>query len=60
MSRLSPHYLVGMFILLTITLAGAAIGRLLGMSASEGAYLTLLALAAVGWLVGRQTFRQGS
>ena len=60
MSRLSPYFMVGMFILLTIILAGAAAGRLLGMAASEGAYLTLVALAVVGWLVGRRTFRQGS
>lgn len=59
MSRLPPHFLVGMFILLTIILAGAAVGRLVGMLASEGAYLTLLALAIVGWLVGRRKYRQG-
>lgn len=60
MSRLPAHFLTGMFILLTIILAGAGVGRLVGMSASEGAYLTLLALAVVGWLVGRRTFRQRS
>ena len=36
MNRFRPHTLIGLFALLTFILAGAAIGRLLGLSASEG------------------------
>ena len=36
MIRLQPHFLIGLFTLMTLILAGAAIGRLLGLSASEG------------------------
>jgi hypothetical protein len=54
MSRFPLHFWLGGFALLTVLLAGAAIGRLSGLSAGEGAYLTLLLLALLGWLVGRR------
>jgi hypothetical protein len=54
MSRLPLHFWLGGFALLTVLLAGAVIGRLFGLSASEGAYLTLLLLALFGWLAGRR------
>lgn len=57
--RLPLNFFVGLFTLLTIMLAGAAIGRLLGLRADQGAYFTLLVLAAVGWLVSRRMFRKG-
>ena len=60
MIRLQPHFFVGLFTLLTVMLGGAAIGRLLSLSASEGAYLMLLTLAVVGWLVSRRMFRKES
>lgn len=50
---------IGFFALLTALLAGAAIGRLLGLSTSEGAYLTVLILALIGWLAGRRARCQG-
>lgn len=53
------HFSIGLFALLTGLLAGAAIGCLLGMSAREGAYLTALILALLGWLAGRRTRQQG-
>ncbi len=45
---------IGFFALLTALLAGAAMGCLLGLSASEGTYLTALVLALIGWLAGRR------
>jgi len=54
MKRFHSHTLIGLFALLTFILAGAAIGRLLGLSASEGIYLTTLMLAVVGWFIGRR------
>jgi len=53
MSRFRRHILIGVFALVTIVLAGASVGRLLGLSADEGAYLTVLLMAVVGWLAGR-------
>jgi len=58
MNRFQPHTLIGLFALLTFILAGAAIGRLLGLSASEGIYLTTLTLAVVGWFMGRRIRRR--
>ena len=59
MNQFRPHTLIGLFALLTFILAGAAIGRLLGLSASEGIYLTILTLVAIGWFMVRRIRRQG-
>jgi len=59
MNQFRPHTLIGLFALLTLILAGAAIGRLLGLSASEGIYLTILTLVAIGWFMVRRIRRQG-
>jgi hypothetical protein len=53
MNRFRLYTLIGFFAFLTFILAGTAIGRLLGLSASEGIYLTILTLAVVGWFMGR-------
>ena len=58
MSRIQPHILVGLFALLTLILVGAAIGRLVGLSAGEGAYLMVFGVAFVGWWIGRRASRQ--
>lgn len=58
MNRFQPHSLIGLFTLLTFILAGAAIGQLLVLSASEGIYLTTLTLAVVGWFTGRRMRRR--
>jgi ABC-type multidrug transport system permease subunit len=50
---MQPHVLVGLFALLTAIVAGAVIGRIIGVSAGEGMYLTALVLSAVGWFIGR-------
>lgn len=52
------HFSIGFFALLIALLAGAAIGHLLGLSESEGAYLTTLILALLGWLAGRRVNRE--
>lgn len=49
---------IGLFALVTAVLAGAALGRVFGWSAGEGAYVTMLVIAVVGWWVGRRTRRQ--
>jgi hypothetical protein len=58
MNSFRPYTLIGVFALLTLILAGTAIGRLLGFSAGEGIYLTTLMLAVVGWFMGRKVPRQ--
>lgn len=60
MIRLQPHFFIGLFTLLTLILAGAAIGRLLRLSSDEGAYLMLLILAVIAWVVSWRMFRKES
>jgi ATP/ADP translocase len=48
------HICIGVFALVTMVLAGAALGRAFGWSAGEGAYLTMLVMAVIGWLVTRR------
>lgn len=48
--------LVG-FALVTLLLAGAAVGRVLRVSLGEALYLTALLLAAFGWLENRLVLR---
>lgn len=52
------HLLLGMFVSSTVLLAGAAIGRLLGLSAGEGLYATALTLGVGNWFVGRRARRR--
>jgi uncharacterized membrane protein YccC len=52
------HICIGLFAVVTAVLAGAALGRTFGWSAGEGAYLTMLVIAVVGWRVGRRAGRQ--
>jgi hypothetical protein len=56
---MQAHTLIGLFAVITLLLAGAAIGRIVGLNADEGAYLTAFALALIGWWVGRRTRREG-
>jgi len=58
MNRFRPYTLIGLLALLTFILTGAAIGRLMGLSATEGIYLTTLTLAVVGWLIARRIRRR--
>ncbi|MDX2138475.1 MAG: hypothetical protein SF123_10305 [Chloroflexota bacterium] len=53
------HTWIGIFAVMTLLLAGAAVGRMVGLNAGEGAYLTAFALAVVNWWVGRRARREG-
>ena len=50
------HWL-GLFALLTLVLAGAAIGRIFKLPNGEGIYLTVITTALIGWWVGRRSSR---
>jgi len=50
MTTLKPQTALGGFALITLLLAGAAVGRLLGISLSDALYLTLVVLVVFGWL----------
>lgn len=52
------HICIGLFALVTAVLAGAALGRTFGWSAGEGAYLTMLVSAVIGWWIGRRVRRE--
>jgi hypothetical protein len=52
------HICIGVFVLMTAVLAGAALGRAFGWSAGEGAYLTMLLMALVGWWITRRARRE--
>ena len=55
---MQKHHWLGLFALLTLVLAGAAIGRILKLPNGEGIYLTVLAAALIGWCVGRRSHRR--
>jgi hypothetical protein len=57
MMTLKPQTLLGSFALMTLLLAGAAIGRLLGISLGDALYLTLVGLVVFGWLGNRIMLR---
>ena len=52
------HHWLGLFALLTLVLAGAAIGRILKLPNGEGIYLAMLAAALIGWWIGRRGSRK--
>ena len=52
---MQQHHWLGLFALLTLVLAGAAIGRILELPNGEGIYLTMLAAALIGWWIGRRS-----
>ncbi len=57
MTILKPQTALGGFALVTLLLAGAAVGRVLGVSFGEALYLTMLLLVILGWLGNRVTLR---
>lgn len=57
MAMLKPQTTLGGFVLVTLLLAGAAIGRIMGVSFGEALYLTGLVLVAAGWLGNRLLLR---
>lgn len=52
------YHWVGLLAVLTVAVIGILIGRVIGLSAAEGAYLTALTLAGIGWLLGRRMARR--
>ena len=50
MNMLKPQTALGGFALVTLLLAGAAVGRVFGMSFGEALYLTGLVLVVFAWL----------
>jgi hypothetical protein len=57
MTTLKPQTALGGFALITLLLAGAAVGRVLGVSLGEALYLTGLLLVILGWLGNRVMLR---
>lgn len=53
MAALKPQTALGGFALITLLLAGAAVGRVFGMSFGEALYLTGVLLVGLGWLGNR-------
>lgn len=58
MTTLKPQTALGGFAFMSLLLAGAAVGGVLGMNFGEALYLTMLLLVALGWLVNRRVLRQ--
>jgi putative Mn2+ efflux pump MntP len=50
MTTLKPQTALGGFALITLLLAGAAVGRVLGVSFGDALYLTGLMLVVLGWV----------
>jgi hypothetical protein len=50
MTTFKPQTALGGFALTTLLLAGAAVGRVLGVSVAEALYLTALLLVVLGWV----------
>jgi hypothetical protein len=58
MTTLKPQTALGGFALVTLLLAGAAVGRVFGMSFGEALYLTGVLLVILGWLGNRLLLRR--
>lgn len=57
MTMLKPQTALGGFALMTLLLAGAAIGRVFGVSFGDALYLTGVLLVVIGWLGNRFMLR---
>jgi hypothetical protein len=55
--HLKPQTAIGSFALVTLLLAGTAIGRVLGISFDEALYLTVVFLIGITWAVNRFLLR---
>ena len=58
MIHLKPQTTIGGFTLVTLLLAGTAIGRVLGISFDEALYLTVVVLIGIIWAVNRFWLRR--
>jgi len=57
MTYFKPQTVLGGFALITLLLAGTAVGRVLGVSFGEALYLSVLVLATFGWIGNRVMLR---
>lgn len=57
MTTLKPQTALGVFALITLLLAGAAVGPVLGVSFGEALYLTGVLLVILGWRGNRVMLR---
>jgi hypothetical protein len=57
MTTLKPQTALGGLALIALLLAGAAIGRVFGISFGEALYLTGMLLVGLGWLGNRVLLR---
>jgi len=55
---LQSHVLFGLFAFITLVLAGAAVGQLFGLPIGDGAYLTVMLLAVIGWMTGQRAQKE--
>lgn len=60
MTMLKPQTALGGFALITLLLAGAALGRVFGVSVGDALYVTVLLLAALGWLGNHLMLRRAA
>ena len=58
MTHLKPQTAVGGLTLITLLLAGTAIGRVMGIGQSQSLYLTVLVLIAAARLLNRLLLKQ--
>ena len=58
MTSLKPQTALGSFALLTLLLAGTAIGRVLGFGFDEALYMATLFLILIAWMFNRCLLRQ--
>lgn len=56
----TPHTLKGGFALVTLLLAGTALGQAVGLRFGEALYLAVLLLTLVGWLGSHLRLRRAS
>ncbi|GAB4549517.1 MAG: hypothetical protein OHK0023_14170 [Anaerolineae bacterium] len=57
MAALKPQTALGGFALITLLLAGAAVGRVFGVGFGEALYLTVLVLVVLGWITNQLMLR---
>lgn len=55
--RGAPLFL-GLFTVITLILAGAAVGKMLGAAEGDGAYLAVLVTVTISWLITRRKWTQ--
>lgn len=55
---MQQHHWLGLFALITLVLAGAAIGRIFKLPNGEDIYLAILITALIGWWIGRRSSRK--